>query len=279
MVKKIVIAILILICIAGIASLSYVIYTRATSTVDIQEETNTNTPVSEPDEKPVVEDTSLIYEETVVSGETFFEKFPKLAGEQGYLAYPIEIDTKNPPTLILYSHGSNTTITTNMKEQFMKDMRAYGKFFTKQNFAFAASSMHGANWGSDASVEDIRNLLLWTKENYKIQSKYTLLAHSMGGLPTFNFAFKYPKSITKIALLAPTSNPYAKAQLQIISGIPVHIWHGNADVNVPLSLSTGLEARNKGFGFTNITLEILPGKTHWDIDTELKDEILEFFQS
>ena len=189
-----------------------------------------------------------------------------------------EADEINPPTLILYSHGSNTTVTENMEDPFMQDLKEYGLLFTQYNYIFAASNQHGVNWGSSASIQDTLNLKDWINSNYPIQEKVYLLGFSMGGLPTLNFTTTYPELISKIALLAPSTktSEWNQTRADKVKDIDIKIWHGNKDVNVPYSsvvyFVNSMEKWGKDIEF--ITLE---GKTHFDIDTEYMEDILTFF--
>jgi pimeloyl-ACP methyl ester carboxylesterase len=212
-------------------------------------------------------------------GAKYFEKVVKIGTELVYIALPLKVETQNPPTLIVYSHGSNTTVTRDFSNRFMKDMQMYGKYFTKRGYAFSASSMHGANWGSDRSVEDLIDMKAWINKKYLIQEKIHLFAFSMGGLPTFNFIFKYPRLVNSVALLAPSSRIYSESQLAILDTVSVHIWHGNMDLNVPHSRSSDLKNRYDSFGFTNLTLNTIKGKGHFDIDTELVKNVFQFLDS
>lgn len=239
------------------------------------EEEKTDNLINE--EEPKIE--KITYEEKPAKlNAKYFEKVVKVKDQYLYLAFPITITKDLPPTLILYSHGSNTTVSKDFSDPFMKDMQMYGEYFSKRGFAFAASSMHGANWGSDQAVTDMKNSIDWIKGGYLIQDKIDILGFSMGGLPVFNFLFKYPNLVERVALLAPTSRDYSKSQFYKIRFIPIQIWHGDKDVNVPPYLSRNLITRNKSLlGFTNINLNILPNKGHFDIDTELRKEIYTFF--
>ncbi|MCC7290254.1 alpha/beta fold hydrolase [bacterium] len=277
--KEILLTCLILISLISIALFSHTVYKRNQPPANqpVNNTTNIKPPaVVVPEPEPV---TSLFtYDEEPAKPEaSYFEKRPTIKSQVAYLAFPITIDKDAPPRLILYSHGSNTTVTKDFSDPFMKDMQAYGEFFTTQGFAFAASNMHGANWGSSAALEDMKNLIDWIENRYLIQTQVNLLGFSMGGLPTYNFAFLYPKEINSIFLLAPTSREYTKDQLATIKRIPIMVEHGNQDVNVPYSLSLNLYNRYKGFGFKNMSLETLKGKAHFDIDTERKESILRFF--
>ena len=201
-----------------------------------------------------------------------------IEGQQAYIVVPSVIDETNSPTLILYSHGSNTNVTENMEDPFMQDLKEYGLLFTQYNYIFAASNQHGVNWGSSASIQDTLNLKDWINSNYPIQEKVYLLGFSMGGLPTLNFTTTYPELISKIALLAPSTktSEWNQTRADKVKDIDIKIWHGNKDVNVPYSsvvyFVNSMEKWGKDIEF--ITLE---GKTHFDIDTEYMEDILTFF--
>ena len=218
-----------------------------------------------------------IVEEEVV-GDPYQEIFEKIEGQQAYIVVPTKIDEENPPTVILYSHGSNTNVTENMEDQFMKDLQAYGILFTKYNYIFAASNQHDVNWGNSASIQDTLNLKNWIEERYSIQPKVYLLGFSMGGLPTMNFATTYPELISKIALLAPTtkSSSWDENKVAKIMDMDIKIWHGNKDVNVPYTYTYNFVKKVDGLG-KEIELITLEGKGHFDIDTEYMEDILEFF--
>ena len=206
------------------------------------------------------------------------EIFQLIEGQQAYIVVPSNIDEKDPPILIMYSHGSNTSVTENMKDQFMQDLKMYGELFTQYNYIFAASNQHGVNWGNTASIQDTLNLKDWVSTNYVIQEKVYLLGFSMGGLPTLNFTTKYPELISKIALLAPTTktSEWNQTRADKVKDIDIKIWHGNKDVNVPYSsvayFVNSMEKWGKDIEF--VTLE---GKTHFDVDTEYMEDILTFF--
>lgn len=216
----------------------------------------------------------------VPTGPTYEELFPAIDGQQAYVVAPSKINEKNPPTLILYSHGSNTTVTTNMEEQFMKDLQQYGIFFTPHNYIFSASNQHGVNWGNTASVQDTLNLKNWVAQNYNIQPKVYLIGFSMGGLPTMNFATSYPDVVERIALLAPTtkSSAWDQSRAEKLKEMNIKLWHGNKDVNVPYSYSVSFVKKLEGYGIY-IDFVTLEGKGHFDIDTEYMEDILEFFSS
>ncbi|WKZ30049.1 MAG: alpha/beta hydrolase [Candidatus Dojkabacteria bacterium] len=262
------------IAIFAIVTAGIFITSQKNSNTGTSEPTPTTLPTPTPTEDPYI----TLNETPQTEGGHFFEKTPVIGGQQAYVAYPMRVNKYSPPQIIIYSHGSNTTVTTDFDDEFMQNMRGYGDFFTKEGYVFAASAMHGANWGNQASVDDMKKLADWISEQYSTQDKINLLAHSMGGLSTLKFGFQHSSIVNKIALLAPTSyaNTYKQADFDKLTTIDVIIWHGDKDVNVPWSMSNQLVNRAKSLGKT-ITFHTLSGKGHWDVDTELKQEILDFY--
>lgn len=233
---------------------------------------NTNT-VNPPQTNLIQLDETPAYQ-----GAKFFVKQPVIEDQQAYVAIPLEYDSNTPPTIIVYSHGSDTTITRNLTSDFMQQMQDYGEFFTTNNYIFAASAMHDANWGSDESVADMLNLIEWIKTNYTAAQKIDLIGFSMGGWPTFMFAFAHPEMVSHIASLAGTTKPstWTAAQIQKLIPIQVSFWHGNADVNVKYSTTekmVDLCIENGVYA----TLNTIEGGTHYDVDWEYHEEILTFF--
>ncbi len=223
----------------------------------------------------------IIEEEEEVVGDPYEELLPVIEEQQAYIVVPTKIDDENPPTLILYSHGSNTNVTDNMGDPFMKDLQAYGILFTQYNYIFAASNQHDVNWGNKASIQDTLNLKDWVENTYLIQPKVYLIGFSMGGLPTMNFTTTYPELVSKIALLAPTTktSEWNQARADKVMDIDIKIWHGNKDVNVPYSSVVYFVNALKNWGKDDIQFITLEGKTHFDIDTEYMEDILEFFNT
>ena len=250
--------------------LGYFVYPK----LKTEQETN-DLPRNEEIEEQIPEEGEEV---KVRTGPAYEELFPVIDGQQAYVVVPTNINKKNPPTLILYSHGSNTTVTANMEDQFMKDLQQYGIYFTKHNYIFSASNQHGVNWGNTASIQDTINLKNWVGQNYTIQPKIFLIGFSMGGLPTLNFATTYPELIGKIALLAPTtkSADWNQSRTDKLKEIDIKLWHGNKDVNVPYSYSVSFVKKMEGYG-VNIEFITLEGKGHFDIDTQYMEEILQFF--
>jgi predicted peptidase len=219
-------------------------------------------------------------EKPIEEGPQYEEILPIIEEQQAYICVPANINKNNPPALVIYSHGSNTSITDNMEDSFMKDMHSYGVLFAANNYIFSASNQHGVNWGNRASVQDMINLKKWIEERYSIQPKINLIGFSMGGLPTLNFATQYPDIVEKIALLAPSikSAEWNSTRAQKLKDIQIKLWHGNKDVNVPYSSSVSFVKKLQGYGIT-IDFVTVEDKGHFDIDTEYMQDILEFFST
>lgn len=242
--------------------------------LNTKENTTDSSTVVEEDTDTQKDEPQQVVEEV----EPYKEIFPILEDQQAYVVIPGKIESRNPPILIVYSHGSNTTVTQNMDDQFMIDLQEYGKYFTQHNYIFAASNEHGVNWGNKASLRDITNLKEWVMQNYDIKPQIYMIGFSMGGLPTLNYASENNEMVSKVALLAPTTkiSEWSLQRVNEVMGIDIKIWHGNADVNVPYGYTSNFVNKVKTWG-KEIPLVTLEGKGHFDIDTEYMPDILEFF--
>lgn len=187
--------------------------------------------------------------------------------EQAVVIYrPEELSTTNGPTaLIIYSHGSNEHVdSTLISQQFAQDLDRYGEYFATQGALFVASEMYGENWGSRISREHLQHVIEYVSLHYDITPTVVLYGFSMGGLPTLRFAKDYPDQVDLILLLAPTIaiDDWTPSAVSAIRNIPIHIWHGTRDVNVPHSVSDAFEERVRSLGHTNVTLISVPDETH-----------------
>lgn len=242
---------------------------------------NKQTNQQQTNDKPQETSTPTTEEETPVpTGPKYIEINRIISEQTAYVAIPTNIDENNPPAIILYSHGSDTRVISDMYDPFMMDLQSYGKYFAEKNFIFAASNEHDENWGNAASIQDMLNLEQWIRNNYPTNRSLYLIGFSMGGLPTMHFVAQYPENIVKVALLAPTTRTYEWTQADVdkIKDIDIKIWHGTADVNIGISSSRSFVTYMKNLG-KDITLVELDGKAHFDLDTEYMDQVLEFFQA
>jgi len=269
-ISDIILFIVFLLLLAFPAYLAYQVLVANNKPAETQQEDTSNQEATTPAEEEVV----------VPTGPKYVEIVREISGQTAYIAVPTTIDTSNPPAIILYSHGSNTRVISDMYDPFMIDLQGYGKYFGEQNFIFAASNEHDENWGNTASIADMLNLQQWIQTNYTASSKIYLIGFSMGGLPTMHFATKYSENIAKIALLAPTTRTYEWNQTEVdkMANVGIQIWHGTSDVNIGYSNSVNFVRYMKNLG-KDITLVTLEGKTHFDLDTEYMDQVLQFFQA
>lgn len=209
-----------------------------------------------------------------------YETFEVIDGQTAYIVIKETFSEKDNLPIIIYSHGSTYTVTKDKSNPLYKDLEMYGKEAVKNGYIFAASNQHGDNWGNNQAIEDTRKLIDYINNNFPSSGKVYLIGFSMGGLPTMNFAAKYPENVVKIALLAPTTyaTTWNQTRVNAIMNIPIQIWHGNKDVNVPYSMSTSFIKRLSTYG-KNVELITIDGKGHFDIDTELIPDIFNYFKA
>ena len=218
-------------------------------------------------------------EEPEFIGPHYEETFETINGQVAYIAFPTNIDEKNPPSIVIYSHGSNTRVTTNTEDPFIQDLMLYGERFTTDNYIFAASNEHGENWGNADSIDDMQNLIDWIQDTYTTTEDIYLLGFSMGGLPTMHYLTTYPANVVKVALLAPTTRKYewTSETVDKVIDTEIKIWHGVDDVNIGIVYTDNFVSHVKALG-KDIELVRLAGKTHFDLDTEYMEDVLNFFQ-
>lgn len=226
-----------------------------------------------------VEEGSLVKEEDVREVKVHRE-FKDIDGQSVYIAFNKNAKDEEKFPMVIYSHGSTYTVSEDKDNPLTKDLDYYAEIFVKEGYIFAASNQHGDNWGEKVAIEDTRKLFEELNNNYKGNGDVYLLGFSMGGLVTMNYAEKYPENIKKIALLAPTSyvKTWSSNRVEKIKEIPIKIWHGNKDVNVPYSMTTNLIKRLSSLG-KEVELITVEGAGHFDVDTEYTEAIVEFYKS
>ena len=180
------------------------------------------------------------------------------------LYFPVSITSNTP--LIVYSHGSNEHVTEDEPTPafFAEAIKTYGDYFVEKGAIFVASEMYGENWGSSESVDHLNTVIETIRSRNNLTSATYLYGFSMGGLPTLRFAKAYPEQTTKVALLAPTINmpDWDQSSIEQIKSIPIHIWHGSKDVNVPPSLSAEFFQTAQTYGHENIEREVVQDEVH-----------------
>ena len=224
-------------------------------------------------------DTEDVYEEDPVLGENFFEKLPVIDDQQTYIAIPMRVDTETPPAIVIYNHGDLEVVKDSVSGEFMEKLREYSRVFTSNNYVFAASDIHN-NDNTDSPVGDIHSLIEWIQENYTSSTDIYLIGFSRGGYATTNYVLEYPEEIRGFALLAPATyyTEWGQSEVNKIIDTPLKIWHGTADVNIGIIHSYNFINQLKEYG-KDVEIEEKEGKTHFEVDDEYIDEILDFFES
>jgi hypothetical protein len=239
---------------------------------------NMNTQPRKVDHKPVEEEEQKEEEPILITGYT--EELVEIGGQWAYILAPEPIDPEDLPTLVIYNHGSITFVGENLDEEFKKDLIAYAEALTPHNYLFAVSNAQGVDLDAPEAISDNYNMYEYIKEKYGIQKKINMIAFSKGGLRTLDFAAQYPELVSKVALIAPVTNinRWDLQRVEKIKDIDIKIWHGTADVNVGYIYTKDfvnkIGSLGKGIGL--ITLE---GKTHWDVEIEYIDGVLQFLSN
>lgn len=202
----------------------------------------------------------------------------EIQGQAAYVAVPPMIDKQNPPKIVIYHHGSNTRVTADLENDFMRNLAAYAGIFTAHNFIFCASNAHGENWGNIESIRDNLNMVNWIRENYPTAPDIYMIGFSMGGLTALRYVRYHPENIKKIALLAPRTTlfDWDRQTIRKLDHVDLLIWHGDADQNIPVSNSIRFVEHIRNLGKI-IPLITLSGKSHFDVESGYRHNILFFF--
>jgi hypothetical protein len=219
-----------------------------------------------------------VFEEIDYTITGYTEELVEVDGQWAYILAPEPINPNDLPTLIIYNHGSITFVEETLDEDFKSNLLQYGEALTPNNYIFAVSNAHGVNWGNIDSINDNYNMYKYIKDSYGIKDKIFMIGFSMGGLPTMNFATTYPELVSKIVLLAPTTrtSEWDQERVDKLNNIDIKVLHGTADVNVGYIYTEAFVNKIESLG-KDIDFVTLDGKTHWDLDTEYIDQIVEFF--
>lgn len=210
----------------------------------------------------------------------FYELQPTIANETTYIAVPNSLEEIEEPEIIVYSHGSITTVSRNFQDPFMLDLRRYAREFTAKGYIFAASNQSGANWGSLEAVQETKELIMWLQERFNAKPQVNLLGYSMGGLVTMNYAFAYPETVSNIALVAPTTrtDQWGSEQYKRLSDIRIKVWHGLQDENINSRYTRDAIADMQSTKL-DATLDLMPEIDHWNIEFTVNPDIIEFYNS
>ncbi len=230
-----------------------------------------------PQESTQVINEEITEEEIIPKEISFLEEIVVIDGQAMYYTYPKTAET---PELIVYSHGQLQRIVQDLNDPYMLKIQEYGKFFASKGFAFSASNQHDDNWGQKDSLNDIAKSIKWFEENnYPIQKQIYLIGFSMGGLATINYAIESSQDIKAIALLAPTpSNNINQSTVNLLKEIPIKIWHGTDDINIPFTSSQQYVKSFESYG-KEIDFVPIENAQHYDIEISLIEDILEFFKN
>lgn len=257
-----------------VLSLALYFYSQGQEEKDLTDK-NEDTKKEEIDEKEII-----TFEKTPAKeNANYFQDVEIIEGQPMYYSYPLEIEKENPPALIVYSHGQLQRIVDDLDNGYMQKVQKYGEFFSEKGFAFSASNQHDDNWGQAEALRDIQNSIEWFEKNdLPIAEKTHMIGFSMGGRAAINYTVKNPEMVKTVSLLAPTPREnLTQEDVEKIEDIDIKIWHGTNDVNIPFSTSQQYVQSFENFG-KGIKLISIEGAEHYDIETSLMDDILEFIE-
>jgi predicted peptidase len=129
---------------------------------------------------------------------------------------------------------------------------------------------------AELSEKDVLNVVKLVSDEYGTDAARTyLIGHSMGGGGTWYLGQKYAE---KWAAMAPIAGPASDLQsypFDRLKGMPVMVWHGDADATVPVGASRSMVAAMKAHGLAPVYMEVA-GATHSSIVEIAMPKIFDF---
>lgn len=89
-----------------------------------------------------------------------------------------DFDPEQPVPVAVWFHGQGGDATSRIDDPTLAALRAAG-------FSVLTGDMHGSNWGNQAAVDDLSNMLAWVAARFTV-GPVLLFAGSMGGLASLN---------------------------------------------------------------------------------------------
>ena len=165
-------------------------------------------------------------------------------------------------------------MTNPLDLNFQEKLRMYAAHFSESGIIFAASNMHGENWGNIGSQVDIGNLRAYLINTYSPENEaIEIVAFSMGGLSAMDYTLTHIEHVNKLTLLAATnrSSLLTDQQVETIQNVEISIYHGQLDENIYPSHSDELYKRLEGT--KSLSFQVIGNIDHWNIESWYVEEI------
>ena len=174
--------------------------------------------------------------------------------------------------LILYLHGGSR------RGDDIEMVRAFGlpQVVEKDpSFPFIVVSPQCSQGEIWTDADTLINLLDEVLNKYVVdRERVYLTGHSMGGRGVWYLAYKYPE---RFAAIAPMAGPAAISSWATrLKDMPIWVFHGAKDVDVPLSESEQMVNALKAVG-DNVKFTIYPDRDHFILDTYENKDLYNWF--
>jgi len=206
---------------------------------------------------------------------------------------PMKWDGKSKLPMVLVLHGNSR----DQDYYFDRDDNILAKLAEKHGYLVATPMGYrpSAGWGSstlraanappmtaaqqrtaELSEKDALNVLDMVTKEYGVDtSRIYLFGHSAGAAGTWYMAQKYPEKWVAIGASAAATNSVG-FPFERLKGIPMMVFHGSEDNEVPIARSRNMVAALKERGFDPIYHEV-KGATHGTIVAIAEPLVFEFF--
>jgi len=133
---------------------------------------------------------------------------------------------------VVYVHGQYEEIKES-EDKYYNKLLAWAKLYASSGYAFVAGDLAGEEYRSLA----VGRVDTWVDfMSLKYNTKPSLLAFSLGGVPATLYIKEHPDKLRSVIMLAPNTNVnFGVNDCKDIADLPILVWYGDKDVNVPES--------------------------------------------
>lgn len=211
--------------------------------------------------------------------------------------------------LVIYCHGAGK----NAEAIYDASVADAISTLVANGYMIASGQNYGNNWGSTPATNHVRQIRDYLYDNFNTYFKTILMCSSMGGLTSTLFAARFKAYVAGLVLIFPVLNldwvyhalystvdysaeintaygctainyPYKTLghsphdRILEFLDLPISIWHGDSDVNIPIKHSQDFVTNIVANG-GSATLTTVVGGTHSDPDVSPPADVLSFVES
>ncbi|WP_395841677.1 alpha/beta hydrolase-fold protein [Cystobacter fuscus] len=173
--------------------------------------------------------------------------------------------------VILALHGANSRGTEGTRQRSQR-LAAAVRLYPERYPALLVLPQcpPGADWSGDVADFALQAVDKTLAEYGGDRRRVYLTGESIGAQGALRFAARFPERFAAVVSVSERSAD--RSVVERLKGVPLWMWHGDADKEVPVSESRAFLELFKAVGNTSVRYTELPGLGHDIFDTVYLDE-------